>query len=192
MRKDLHHLPDLAFAADRRRDLVLTRKLVHRNAKMTEDRRQLVLLPYPFLLFFALAYAGPRNLRDLIGRHSQILQNIVQNASFVVRKYVENIGSVDHTSALRTRAVHRTFKKLSCLRRNAKSFSRMLAARFHTLFDQQPHRTRIYRKVTHRRREKILFFEGYGVKYVFDRNIILVAFARLGQRTLKHAAAAVA
>src|SRR5690606_22223538 len=36
MRKYLDHLPDLFFAADRRRDLVLPGELVHRNAKMTQ------------------------------------------------------------------------------------------------------------------------------------------------------------
>ena len=95
---------------------------------MAEERRQFVLLPYSFLLFFAFAYSGSRDLRDLIGRHSQILQDIVQNASLVVRKHVKNIGGVDHASALRTRAIHRTFEKFGRLGRDAKSLARMLTA----------------------------------------------------------------
>ena len=37
VREDLDHLQDLVLAADGRRDLVLPRQLVHRNAEMTEE-----------------------------------------------------------------------------------------------------------------------------------------------------------
>ena len=110
VREDLDHLQDLFLAADRRRDLVLPGKLVQRNAKMAKERRQLIFLPRAFLFLFTLADSGAGRLCDLVRRHAEILQNVIQDAALVIRKNVKNIAAVDDAASLRTGTVHRTFE----------------------------------------------------------------------------------
>ena len=119
-----------------------------------------------------------RGLRDFVGRHSQILQNVVQHASLVVRQHVKNVAAVDHAAPLRTGAVHRPLEKFGRLRGDAKAFAGMLAAVFHPLFDQQFDRTRVDREITHRRRKKLVLLDCDRVQDMLDRDVILVALFR--------------
>src|SRR5436190_5051928 len=176
MRQDLDHLQYLALAADRRGDLVLTRELVERDTEVSEERRQLVFLPYSFLFFFSLAYSGPSGLRNFLGRHSQILQNVIEHTSLVVRKDVKNIAAIYHPAALGPGTVHGTFKKLGRLRCDAIAFAAVLAAGVHPFFDKQLYGTRVDREVAHSRREKLFFLKSDRMQDMLDRDVVLIAF----------------
>ncbi len=156
-------------------------KLVHRNAEMTQERRQFVFLPCPFLFLFALANSGARGLGDFVRRNSQILKNVIQDAPLVVRENIKNIAAVDHAAALRPGTVHRPLEKLGRFRRDPKALAGMLSAGLHPLFDQQLDRTRIDRKIPHRRSEKVVLFVRDSMQNMLDGNVILIALLRLVQ-----------
>ncbi len=92
VREDLDHLMYLAFAADRRRYLVLTSEFVERDAKVAKEGRQFVLLPDAFLFLFALLYPRASDLCDLVRRDAEILEHVVENASLVIRQDVKDIA----------------------------------------------------------------------------------------------------
>ena len=137
MRKNLDHLQNFFFASDGWRNFVLSRQFVQRHTKMFEIRRQFVFFTSSFFFFFDFANACPRCLRDFICRHSQVLQNVIQKAAFIVGKHIKKVAGFNHSTTLGTRPIHRTLKQIGCFGCNPITAAGVLSAGFKPFFNQQ-------------------------------------------------------
>ena len=132
--EDLDHLLNLLLAPDGRRNLVLPRQLVERNAEVLEVRRQLELLLVLLLFLFARADACAHVLDDRLGVHAEISQNVDEHAALVLRERRENIGRLDGLAPLRARALHRALEEVGRFGRDAEALADMLATQFSSRF----------------------------------------------------------
>ena len=96
--EDLDHLLDLSFAADGRRNLVLPRQLVERDAKVLQIRRQLVFLSKRLILLFA---------------HLDSLRNLFDSAIRISTEPSQNVGRARRQDRKRVTQTDRMIRSLS-------------------------------------------------------------------------------
>ena len=176
--EDFDHLLDLALTPDDRRQFVLPRELVERDAEMFEVRRKFVLLAERFGLLFARADALRDRLGGVGGVDAQPPQNLGGHAALVGEERGEEVVGLYRLAPLRPRASQRPVEEVTGRFGDGHLATHMNGAFGQFLLEQTRDRVRVYADRLHRLAEQRAFDFTERREEVDHREEVVIAALR--------------